>query len=847
MSTEDATHGTRKRRRLQNACDECRRRKVRCDSSNMPDGNCSGCINLNIQCTHISKRKKRGPKTGSVSNVAVKATITAIISRSYVIPEDRDAIWEVLADIANYVQHLEKEVTRARRKESLVEMSSLVHATQGTGSGSGASPQSIDTVDDSDYSSTDELTEEIENFHISRMKHRHFGKSSSAMFILRTLNVAPDIDIIMRPEYWHPFNWQLTKLSEPQPVPLDFPEGEHLQELLNFYFDHHHPCYSLLHRKSFERSVSEGLHLRDRYFGSLLLAVCAVSSRDYGDSRSLPEQPCSTLGFGWRWFRQLTLVRTKFNEPITLFELQTYCLACFYLQSTILSDVSWVLNGFAIRLAQERGIHRRKLSESKPTLERELWKRAFWHLILFDTMSSIFFGRPRATLADDFDTEPLIECDEDAWDDPAIVDILSLPSAPKSPIIFFNHLIKIMEIIGFAQRTLYPVKRSELSTKMGISTSDWTRKAVTEIDSALNNWMDNIPNHLRWDPHCENETFLSQSVLLYAVYYWTQILVHSPFIPKPGESSVIQDFPSMAICVNAARSCLHIIESHSSKRRTSCNAILLTSLFNSCIVLLLNIFRGKELKINFDPQKELRELFKAINILRGWEDRHQLAGRFYDLLDALAKRSVPVPYQQQASLKRPRDTGTDMGPSSQSATLDAIPINVQDGQAKQVAVAPSITSQDISVYPQTRIDQSLGGTSHETNDESSFILPLSSSELGDLPLFQLLNPSETSTGFDVWSSQELFGANAGTQQSQRADWFYNSQSARSEGQSQLATFSDPSLFSSQQQQHSSIPDHISAVHPSTFPSGLVVGGNEMSQQEWGQMMVNIDQLLQLFS
>ncbi|THU86590.1 hypothetical protein K435DRAFT_782789 [Dendrothele bispora CBS 962.96] len=836
MSTEDATYGTRKKRRLQNACDECRRRKVRCDSSNMPNGNCSGCISLNIQCTHISTRKKRGPKIGSAPNVAVKATITAILSRSYVIPEDRDAVWEVLADIANYVQHLEKEVTRARRKESLVEMSSLVHATQGTGSGSGASPQSIESVDDSDYSSTDELREEIENFHISRMKHRHFGKSSGAMFLMRSLNVLPEIDIIRRPEYWYPFNWQLTKLSEPEPVPLDFPEGEHLQELLNFYFDHHHPCYSLLHRKSFERSVSEGLHLRDRYFGSLLLAVCAVSSRDYGDSRSLPEQPCSTLGFGWRWFRQLTLVRTKFNEPITLFELQTYCLACSFLQSTYFTDLSWVLNGFAIRLAQERGIHRRKSSESKPTLERELWKRAFWHLILFDTMSSISFGRPRATLADDFDTEPLIECDEDAWDDP-VIDISSLPSAPKSPIVFFNCWIKIVEIIGFAQRALYPVKRSELSTKMGISASDWTRKAVMEIDSALNNWMDNIPSHLRWDPHCENETFFSQSVLLYAVYYWTQILVHRPFIPKPGESSVIHDFPSMAICVNAARSCLHIIESHSSKRHTSCNAILCIALFNSCVVLLLNVFRGKELKINFDPQKELRELFKAINILRGWEDRHQLAGRFHDLLDALAKRSVPVPYQQQASLKRPRDTGTDMDPSSQSATPDAGTFNVQDSQAKEVTVAPSITSQDISVNPQTLFDQSLGGTSHQTNAVESFILPLSSSELGDLPLFQLLNPSETSTGFDVWPSQDLFGANAGTQQSQPADWFYNPQTAGSQGQSQLATFSD----------RSSIPDHVSAVHPPTFPSGPVVGGNEMSQQEWGQMMVNIEQLLQLFS
>ena len=41
--------------------------------------------------------------------------------------------------------------------------------------------------------------------------------------------------------------------------------------------------------------------------------------------------------------------------------------------------------GFGIRLAQDVGVHRRKVHEHVPTAEDEQWKRGFWyvHPILF--------------------------------------------------------------------------------------------------------------------------------------------------------------------------------------------------------------------------------------------------------------------------------------------------------------------------------------------------------------------------------------------------------------------------------------------------------------------------------
>jgi hypothetical protein len=119
---------------------------------------------------------------------------------------------------------------------------------------------------------------------------------------------------------------------------------------------------------------------------------------------------------------------------------------------------------------------------------------------------------------------------------------------------------------------------------MGIGNIEWYEKAVMAIDSALNKWMDSVPEHrqcilhlfsyidnqlifspffpVQWDKQHENQdiVFLTQSTVLYSLYYWVQIEVHRRFIPRPRNSSGILSFPSLAICTNAARSCLRVCE-----------------------------------------------------------------------------------------------------------------------------------------------------------------------------------------------------------------------------------------------------------------------------------------------
>ncbi|THU79484.1 hypothetical protein K435DRAFT_785826 [Dendrothele bispora CBS 962.96] len=695
---------SRKKRRLQNACDECRRRKVKCDSANTPSGVCSNCVNSQLQCTHNAMRKKRGPKTSTPSNTAVKAMVTAILSESssdaFHVPEDRESTRKMLVELAEYARYLEKEVTRLRRKETLTPefQPSLMTTPE-----SGPSPPSAEDSD-SEYSETEALSKQMASMHVSRMQNRHFGKSSTVLFVTRALDLSPiadrntAINFQKRPEFWGPSEFELKMMSHEQHQSFEFPDDENLRSLMDLYFNFHHPYFPLLHRSTFERSVTEGLHHRDHDFGSLVLALCSLASKYSDDPRNLPSGSSSTLDLGWRWFGQLRLMRTNFVAPTTLHSLQGYCLAIHFLQTTYFSDAAWVLLGLSIRFAHERGIHRRKDPTEKPTLERELWKRTFWNLLAQDIIMSISFGRPRATTADDYDLEPLIECDESEWESPE-PNVTSSKTSKESNSAYYNCYIRLLGIAGFCQRTLYSVQSPEFTGRMGVPHSQWNEKAVREIDSALNSWVDSIPSHLKWDPHLTNNIFLAQSATLYSTYYWTQIQSHRTFIPNPGDTFPA-NFASLAICVNAARSCASVVDALH-KRYYFPFVSLLPSLFSCSVTMLLSVFRAKELKLQIDPQKEMVHVHRYLEIMRDWEKRAKTAGRLYDLINAIITGgNLKLPFEQPPqNLKRRRETDSEPSPPSYMSDSGQSLTSSERSYASSNRVSPTAqTTDNVSSY-----------------------------------------------------------------------------------------------------------------------------------------------------
>ncbi|KAF5334598.1 hypothetical protein D9758_018433 [Tetrapyrgos nigripes] len=116
----------------------------------------------------------------------------------------------------------------------------------------------------------------------------------------------------------------------------------------------------------------------------------------FGTKQTSPSDPETMLVLsGMKWFQQLPIKQFAFGQDVSLYHLQMYCIALFYLENVGTGpDIGWAMTGIVIRLAQERGAHRRFMLESKSVVEREQWNHVFWILIFFDSRMSMVFGRP---------------------------------------------------------------------------------------------------------------------------------------------------------------------------------------------------------------------------------------------------------------------------------------------------------------------------------------------------------------------------------------------------------------------------------------------------------------------
>ncbi|KAJ6608498.1 fungal-specific transcription factor domain-containing protein [Mycena sp. CBHHK59/15] len=344
------------------------------------------------------------------------------------------------------------------------------------------------------------------------------------------------------------------------------------------------------------------------------------------------------LACGWEWFDQVPLVGKHLFGQATLYDLQYYCLAVQFLEGSSAPQACWTLIGVGLRLALDVGAHRRKHTVEAPSRDAELWKRAFWVLMSIDRSLSAAMGRPCAIQYDDFDIDPPLEVDDEYWEDPARP--FEQPPGVPSRVAFFNCLLRLNHILGYSLKILYSLNKTKVVYAIDDS---WEDHIVAELDSALNRWHDEVPEHLRWDPNRADPLFFDQSVALHCSYYHLQILIHRQFIPMVRKSAPTA-LPSLAICTSAARACANVVDIQRRRKGRVPVVLNLPAVFTSGIVLLLNVWSGKRTGLVPDPSREIANVHKCMEVVRVCEERWQSAGLLWDILFELASvGQLPLP------------------------------------------------------------------------------------------------------------------------------------------------------------------------------------------------------------
>ncbi|KAJ7112225.1 fungal-specific transcription factor domain-containing protein [Mycena epipterygia] len=729
-----------KKRRVQRACDICRRKRRACDGLRMSEKKCTNCIESGMECTFSGAIARR---RSYVESLEARLELTEQLL-SKMPPPQAPIVTTSASSPASSQWSSDSPILKHQLAAVAppvagpgVELAALTIRSMNT-------PAPSPHGDDIEHI---KLAQDMSDLSINNFQERFHGKSSGAMLVKAAVLARQRYEekempwTSRRMHYW---TYNPTKDKIPHVGPYVFPESDLLFALIDLFFANWNIYYPLLHRPTFERSIADGLHTRDTSFGAIVLLVCAIGSRFSDDVRVCPPET-EPLRCGWQYFDQLSpTVDQVFVRP-TLYQIQYYCLAPAFLEFSV-PGACWTLIGIGIRMAQDVGAHRANNLGKRPTIESELWKRAFWVLICMDRLLSSALGRPCTTQYEDFDVELPIEVDDEFWDseDPSCA--FKQPAGKPSQITFFNCFIRLNNLWAFSLKMLYSLNKAK--ELLAVRDAAWEEHIAVELDSALNGWVDSIPPHLRWNPTHRDDVFFDQSALLYCSYYQLQTIIHRPFIPmiRKGASTTL---PSLAICTNAARSCSHVADISKHRKNGKPVPVLLSSTFTSALVLLLNVWSGKYTGLPPHMNTAVMEVHKVMANIQVCEKRWQSAGLSWDLLYELAViGQLPLPTPQQ-SPPAPAPTSARPTPAPNSIKRaredDPVPHSA-------AALAPYPPYRD--TYPTLASTPSSHAPLPQTPAPAPFpALPTYTADLGRLPVFHPYAQSSTSTGSSWYPAQ----------------------------------------------------------------------------------------------
>ncbi|KAJ7625970.1 hypothetical protein FB45DRAFT_922749 [Roridomyces roridus] len=561
------------------SCDQCRQKKG--DGHLMPDQQCSNCSSFGKVCSY--DKPSRRPNNSQ-----------------------------------RLVEELKRRVADLEAKLRTLSVCSL--CSRSLESPFDPSLMQDPPLEDHSHEEDTEPDPEIEAM-TRQFKHSFLGSDSAFSLIENTITIRDkylgrrsQTTPLSKRITWEPFPWE-QEFFAPRTSHV-FPPDDLIVHLMDLYFINVHPVLPVLNRAFLERQVEDKLYLTDPHLEAVLLAVLAVGSRFSNDPRVFIAG--ETLSCGWRFISQMRIV-PNLSEP-TVYDVQFYTLMTLFCLGGVAPHITWMYLGLGARLIHYHGRFPRR--SGIPDIEEELWNRAFWSMFVLDGLLSGFLGRAPTIHAQEYDVPPPLEVDDEYWETGFVQ-----PAGKPSALSFFVYFVRLFEILVKALHRLYASKPKKL--RMGWTAEDEV-DVVAELDSLMNNFLDSLPDHLRWPD--ASGIFFDQSALLQATYYGLQITIHRLYIPKQSPATG----PSLFICVTAARSTVNIAEIWTNRtRRVPSTWFFQCPIFISAIILLLNVFAtkrsaGSARRVDLD--KDLAQVQMALRIVKSTQGRWRASGRMAELI-----------------------------------------------------------------------------------------------------------------------------------------------------------------------------------------------------------------------
>ncbi|KAG0087337.1 hypothetical protein BGZ92_007411 [Podila epicladia] len=366
-----------KRKRLTQACDPCRKKKIKCDG-NKPS--CANCAKLDVNCTYLPSMKKRGPRQGYI-----------------------ELLEKRLDKMEQLLQHGPSAVA-----PEFLESRNLLGSRYRRGNRS-TSPTADEDKD--------------QHRHKAGPDTRYFGTTSgySSQHTEYDRQNDPSKNQV-GPKY----SSQATLPGKDRPrnplygIKDEIPRKDVLDHLIELYFDSLYFQMPIIHPGTFMRQYKEG-----KVPPNLLNALCAAVAR-FSNHPDVVTTPAFLAGEPFATNLRGMLV-DSIDVP-TVSNVQALLFLSMYEYGAARGPRAWMFGGMAVRQAQELGLNR---EDSSPVfylkgdwVMRETRRRTFWACFIMDVLASSSSGRPR--MMDERDCEVLLPSEDHDWYDerPVVTEML---------------------------------------------------------------------------------------------------------------------------------------------------------------------------------------------------------------------------------------------------------------------------------------------------------------------------------------------------------------------------------------------------------------------------------------
>ncbi|WBW71694.1 DNA-binding transcription factor [Schizosaccharomyces osmophilus] len=636
------TNEIKNKRRINRACDLCRKRKIRCDGKQPA---CSNCLNHSVSCVYTARPKRRtGQKQMYIKSLVsrleqMESTIRSVVPNYS--PQN-----ETFSNLYGDADEADK---------SLKEDSYSDESTSG------------------DMASLNEKMGTLITTPVGGQKY--IGASSNLSILQHATRVASGIASDKALE-----NLLLAKSSSLADQPEDIyeairaelPSPEVAQAYVNAYFKTFNRELPVFTREGFEKRFSTPDWYKDQddsvditkyaLYITVLSLGCIASGEDEWYLKRAKALYMNVLD-----------VHLKVTQKMSFDTLLVCFLSSIFFSAICQPNSAWLSLGVVIRVAQTLGLHRNSSMWSINKEDAEEKARLFWLIYCMDRVFSFTSGKPLAFQDEDIDQIiPFY----------SIYHFSCVETQENDEFRRFNFLecfVKLMQIHGRILRQLYSVAGMK-------STTNELKEKIKTLDFELHEWLSAIPKGIRpYDP----SLFKFRACHLMACgYYSALILVHRHSLTKNLQLSCAHrglnnTADSQALCIESARAVTNLFLTSLHGQEFSLK-VLMNHAFTATLILFIGILKrplASSCRHDINCLITVRRCFLACasRWARHFEPNILLNG--LDSMISTAELAIQKANQMAKSLSTPFDVQT-------GATQSKIPLFTH---SESVQTQPSFT------------------------------------------------------------------------------------------------------------------------------------------------------------